>query len=184
MCVREVQLVQNRIAKYPFILGLVALVAGLLLALVYNVTLPIIEKNREEREIATVKQLFSEDVLLKDVSETLGEEEKEAGLTGVIKAIEYGKKYYVYKITFADAFDGDESSCAVVLDEDNRISKFKFVDSADDWSDRYAEKNYIDGLIGETRLGDNDIVSGASKTGESFVRAVNFAISHQRGLLE
>ena len=33
----------NKMVKYPLILGLVALVAGLLLAVVYNVTKPVID---------------------------------------------------------------------------------------------------------------------------------------------
>ena len=42
---------KNKLIKYPLILGTVALVAGLLLALVYNVTKPVIEKNNEEKAI-------------------------------------------------------------------------------------------------------------------------------------
>ena len=40
---------KNKMVKYPLILGTVALIAGLLLAFVYNVTKPVIEKNNEEK---------------------------------------------------------------------------------------------------------------------------------------
>ena len=40
---------KNKLIKYPLVLGTVALIAGLLLALVHNVTKPVIEKNNEEK---------------------------------------------------------------------------------------------------------------------------------------
>ena len=39
---------KNKMLKYPLVLGVVALVAGLLLALVYNITAPIIEENKAD----------------------------------------------------------------------------------------------------------------------------------------
>jgi len=42
---------KNKLIKYPLILGIVALVSGLLLALVHNITKPVIEKNNEEKAV-------------------------------------------------------------------------------------------------------------------------------------
>ena len=49
---------KNKLIKYPLILGTVALVAGLLLSLVYNVTKPVIDKNNEEK--AAVYEVIDE----------------------------------------------------------------------------------------------------------------------------
>ena len=38
---------KNKLIKYPLILGIVALVSGLLLALVHNITKPIIDENNQ-----------------------------------------------------------------------------------------------------------------------------------------
>lgn len=57
---------KNKLIKYPLILGTVALVAGLLLALVYNVTKPVIEKNNEEK--ATVYEVTNEVIYMGGVT--------------------------------------------------------------------------------------------------------------------
>ena len=48
----------NKMVKYPLILGLVALVAGLLLAVVYNVTKPVIDRNTMKRENAAIVEML------------------------------------------------------------------------------------------------------------------------------
>ena len=50
---------ENKLIRYPLILGIIAVIAGLLLAVVYNVTSPIIEKNANKRENDVILEVTS-----------------------------------------------------------------------------------------------------------------------------
>lgn len=169
----------NKMLKYPLILGTIALVAGLILALVYNVTSPIIEKNKNKRENAVVVEMFGDDVKIEDISLTLEDDEKDIGITSVVKARDEGKLYYVYKVTFKDAFDGDESSYVLAIDNNGKIFKFKFTSTGDSYAGNYNSTSYINGLIGKNTLTENDTISGATKTGSSIIESINAAIAHK-----
>ena len=106
---------KNKMIKYPLILGTIALVAGLLLALVYNITAPVVEENKVKRENAIVIEIFGDDAKIEDVSSTLTNIETSEGIYSVLEVTDSGKKYYVYKVTFADAYDGDKSSYVLVM---------------------------------------------------------------------
>lgn len=170
---------KNRLFKYPLLLGTVALVAGLLLALVYNVTSPIIERNKNRRENAAIVEMFGDDVKIEDISSTLNIEEKEEGIKGAVKATDNGSVYYVYKITIADSFDGDESSFVVAIDNEGKIAKIKFSVTGDSYASGYATSSYETGIKGKTNLDDSDAISGATKTGKTIIEAINVSIAHQ-----
>ena len=134
----------NKMIKYPFILGLIALVAGLLLALVYNITNPVIEKNKIKRENQIIIEMFNENVTVTDVSDTLNDSEKSKGLYSVLKVKDGNKTYYVYKVTFADYYDGDESSYVVAINNNSKIHKLKFTAVGDSpYASNYADNGYI-----------------------------------------
>lgn len=169
----------NKMIKYPLILGSIALVAGLLLALVYNVTAPIIEKNKNKRENATVVEMFGENAKITDISDGLKEEDKERGITSVLKVESKGSNYYVYKITIEDSFDGDESSYVVAVDDSGKIAKLRFTSTGDNYASKYASDGFVSSIIGKSELSDSDVVSGATKTGESIIEAINAALNHE-----
>ena len=167
---------KNKMIKYPVILGTIALIAGLLLALVYNVTAPVIEKNRNKRENAVVLEMFGDSAKIIDNSESLTKEDKDAGITSALKV---NSSYYVYKITFADSFDGDESSLVVALDSTGKIYKLKFTETGDSYASSYNTSSYESSVKGKNNLTSSDTVSGATKTGNSVVKAINAAIAHK-----
>lgn len=174
---------KNKMVKYPLILGLIALVAGLLLALVYNVTYPVIEENRIKRENAVVIEMFGEDASISDVSQTLTDTEKSLGVYASLKVTSKSKKYYVYKVNFEDSFDGDVSSYIVAIDSSNKIYKFKFTSAGDSYASKYSSEDYASKIEGKGSLAINkDKVSGATATGKSIVDSINAVIEHAKGV--
>lgn len=169
---------KNKMVKYPLILGLIAFIAGLLLALVYNVTAPVIEKNKNKRENAIVLEMFGENAKITNISDTLNDEEKNKGIYAVLKVQSSGI-YYVYKITTADAFDGDQSTYVVAIDSNGKIHKIEFTATGDSYASGYASDDYESSIKGKTSLSDSDVVSGATKTGKPIIAAINAAISHK-----
>lgn len=169
---------KSKMAKYPLILGLIAFIAGLLLALVYNVTAPIIEKNTNKRENAIILEMFGESSKITNISDTLNEEEKGKGIYAALKVQSSGI-YYVYKISTADAFDGDESSYVVAIDSNGKVCKIEFTTAGDSYASGYASDSYESSIKGKTSLSDSDVVSGATKTGKPIIAAINAAISHK-----
>ena len=69
----------NKMVKYPLILGLVALVAGLLLAVVYNVTKPVIDRNTMKRENAAIVEMLGSNITIYDKSSLISKEENNKG---------------------------------------------------------------------------------------------------------
>jgi len=172
----------NKMIKYPLILGTIALIAGLLLALVYNVTAPVIEKNKNKRENAIVLEMFGESAKISDISDSLTDEEKEKGIYAVLKVVS-GGTYYVYKVNVADAFDGDESSFVVAISSSGAISKLKFTSTGDSYASKYASDSYVNSIKGKNGLStSSDAVSGATKTGKPIIESINAAIAHQGGV--
>ena len=171
----------NKFIKYPLILGGIALVAGLLLAFVYNFTLPIIEKNANKREIAVVIEMFGENAKITYMTNTLNDSTKSKGIYSVLKVVS-GGTYYVYKISVNDSFDGDESSFVVAIDNSGKIFKMEFSQTGDSYASKYASDSYLSSIKGKTNLSDSDVVSGATKTGEPIIDAVNAAIMHKGGI--
>lgn len=169
----------TRMIKYPLILGTIALVAGLLLALVYNITAPVIEKNKNKRENAVVVEMFGENAKITDISDSLESKDRDSGITSVLKVDSKGSKYYVYKITIKDSFDGDESSFVVAIDSLGKISKLKFTSTGDSYASKYASDSYITNIVGKNELSGSDVVSGATKTGDSIVSSINAALNHE-----
>ncbi len=167
----------KRLIKYPLILGLVALVAGLLLALVYNVTAPVIEKNKNKRENAIVLEMYGDDAKIEDISDTLKEEETSKGIYAVLKVTSDGNDYYVYKINVKDAFDGDESSFAVGI-SDGKISKLKFVSTGDSYAGMYSTGDFSSAITGKSEVSDSDVVTGATKTGEPIIESIQASLGH------
>ena len=174
---------KNKMVKYPLILGTIALVAGLLLALVYNITAPVIEENKVKRENAIVIEMFGDDAKIEDISDTLTEVETKEGIYSVLKVTDSGKKYYVYKVTFADAYDGDKSSYVLTLTSAGKIYDLTFTAAGDSYASGYASEDYSEDVKGKGSLSINaDKVGGATATGKSFVASVNTAIKHQGGI--
>ena len=169
---------KNRMVKYPLILGTIALIAGLLLALIYNITAPVIEKNKNKRENAVVVEMFGDSVKIEDNSSSLNDIDKSAGITAALKVNSNGT-YYVYKITFNDSFDGDQSSFVVALDSSGKVYKLKFTAVGDSYANKYSTSGYETSVVGKESLTSNDVVNGATKTGNSVVEAINAAIAHQ-----
>lgn len=167
----------NKMIKYPLILGIVALIAGLLLALVYNVTAPIIEKNANKRENAAIIEIFGEDAKIENISNGLKNEETQKGLNNVYIVESSGKKYYVYKITIKDGVGSDNSSAIVSLNNGN-IHTLKFISVGDDYARTYDSKGYVNGIVGKGKLESSDVVSGATATGEYVIESINAAIAH------
>ena len=170
---------KNKMIKYPVILGTIALIAGLLLALVYNWTAPIIEKNKNKRENAVIVEMFGDDIKINDISDTLNQSEKQTGITAALKVESKGNSYYVYKITVADSFDGDESSFVVAISSDGKVSKLKFTLAGDSYASGYASDSYASSVVGKSELTDSDVVSGATKTGSSIIESINMALDHK-----
>ena len=174
---------EKKMIKYPLILGTIALVAGLLLAFVYNVTAPIIEENKVKRENEIIIKMFGEDAKIEDVSSTLTNTEKKEGIYSVLKVTDNGKKYYVYKVTFADSYDGDESSYVLTLTNTGKIYDLTFTSYGDSYASGYASEDYSEDVKGKGLLNINvDKVAGATATGKSFVSSANAAIEHQGGI--
>lgn len=169
----------NKMVKYPVILGIIALVAGLLLALVYNVTAPIIEENRIKRENAVVIEMFGDNVSISDISDTLNDEEKNIGIYSVLKVTSKSKNYYVYKVTIKDSFDGDESSYIVAIDNSSKVYKLKFSSVGDSYASKYSTDSYASKVEGKGSLTNSDTVSGATATGRSIVESINATIAHK-----
>ena len=172
---------KNKMIKYPVILGVIALIAGLLLALVYNITEPIIEKNKNKRENAIVIEMFGDDVKINDISNTLTKVESDKGIYAVLKVEYSGSNYYVYKVTVADAFDGDESSFVVAIDNEGKVYKLEFTSAGDSYASKYATDSYETSIKGKEELSDSDTVGGATKTGKPIIESINAAIAHKGG---
>lgn len=168
----------NKMVKYPLILGLVALVSGLLLALVYNITAPIIEDNTNKRENAAILEIFGEDAKIENISESLNTDDNDKGVNNAYIVKSNAKSYYVYKISVKDGVGSDDSSAVVAL-EDGKIYTLKFITVGDDYAKTYDSKKYIDGIVSKDSLTNSDVVADATYTGEYLIEAINAAIAHQ-----
>ena len=167
----------NKMIKYPLILGIIALIAGLLLALVYNVTAPIIETNKNKRENATIIEVFGENAQIENISENLNDDDKEKGIDNAYIVESSGKKYYVYDITIKDGVGSDNSSALLALDN-GKIYTLKFITIGDDYAKTYDSKSYIDSIVNEDSLASSDVIGGATLTGEYVVESINAASAH------
>ena len=168
----------NKMIKYPLILGVIALISGLLLSLVYNVTAPIIEKNAYNRETAAIIEIFGEDAEIKNVSDTLTQDDTDSGLNNVYTVNSNSKLYHVYKITVKDGVGSDDSSALVAL-INGEVHTLKFISVGDDYAKTYDSKSYIDSIVGKDSLDNSDTIGGATYTGEYLIIALNAAIAHQ-----
>ena len=168
---------ENKMFRYPLILGAVALVAGLLLALVYNITAPIIEKNTNKRENAAIIEIFGEDAKIENISKNLNSDDTKKGLNNAYVVESNGKEYYVYKITIKDGVGSDNSSAIVSL-YNGTIHTLKFISVGDDYAKTYNNSSYIEGIKNKDSLADSDVVSGATETGVYVVESINAAIAH------
>ena len=167
----------NKLVRYPIILGTVALIAGLLLALVYNVTAPIIAKNANIRENAEIVELFGADATITNIKDSINDTDKKAGVNDAYTVESKGTKYYVYKVTITDGVGSDNSNAIVAL-KDGKVHAFRLTKSGDAYSDKYASENYFNMIKGKNNLKDTDVVGGATATGEYVVKAVNATIAH------
>lgn len=168
---------ENRMFRYPFILGVVALIAGLLLALVYNVTAPIIEKNTNKRENAAIIEIFGENAKIENISDTVEEQDLNKGINNAYVVKSSGKTYYVYKITIKDGVGSDNSSAILALNN-GKIYTLKLTSVGDDYAKKYNNDSYIDGIKNKGSLSDSDVVSGSTATGVYVVESINAAIAH------
>ena len=167
----------NKMVKYPLILGTVALIAGLLLALVYNVTAPIIEKNANKRENAAIIEIFGEDAKIENITKDINKDEIEKGLNNAYIVKSGGKEYYVYKITIKDGVGSDNSSAIVSLNN-GAIHTLKFISVGDDYARTYDSKGYVNSIAGKDKLETSDVVGGCTATGVNVVESINAAIAH------
>lgn len=167
----------NKMIKYPLILGVVSLVAGLLLALVYNFTSPIIEKNANKRENAIILEVFGENAKIENISDSLKSEDSGKGINNVYIVESNGKEYYVYKITIEDGVHDDDSEAIIALDN-GKIHTLKFVSVGDDYAQVYNSNSYINSIKGKESLTDSDVVGGCTATGVNVVSSINAAIAH------
>jgi Na+-translocating ferredoxin:NAD+ oxidoreductase RnfG subunit len=163
--------------KYPLILGVIALVAGLLLALVYNITAPIIENNANKRENAVILEIFGDDVEINNISDELNKSDQNKGLKNAYTVKSAGKEYYVYKITIKDGVGSDDSSAIVAL-RNGKIYTFKLTSIGDDYARKYDSDNYVNGIENKGSLTNGDVVSGSTLTGVYVVDVINAAIAH------
>ncbi len=168
----------NKMVKYPLILGLVALVAGLLLAVVYNVTKPVIDRNTMKRENAAIVEMLGSNITIDDKSSLISKEENNKGINNFYKVTSGSTTYYVYKLTVADGVGSDDSSCVLALDSSGKIYKIKFTVTGDAYAQKYVDSSYLDSKKDKSSLSSEDIVSGATSTGNNFISVVNEAISH------
>jgi len=167
----------NKMIRYPLILGLIALIAGLLLALVYNVTAPIIEQNATKRENATIVEMFGEDAKIEDISDTLNSDDTSKGVDNVYIVKSESKEYYVYKITIQDGVHDDDSNAIVAL-KNGKIYTLKFTKVGDNYAGAYNTNNYINGIVNKGSLTNSDVVSGNTATGVNVIESINAAIAH------
>lgn len=168
---------ENRMFKYPLVLGVVALVAGLLLALVYNITAPIIEKNKNIRENAAIVEIFGESAKIENISDTIEDKDLSKGVNNAYIVKSSGKTYYVYKITIKDGVGSDNSSAILAL-SNGKVYTLKLTSVGDDYAKKYNGDSYVDGIKNKGSLEDGDVVSGATATGVYVVESVNAAIAH------
>ena len=168
---------ENKIVRYPLILGLVALIAGLLLAFVYNITAPIIEENDTKRENKVILDMFGENAKIEDISDTLSNDDKSKGVDDVYIVKSENKEYYVYKITIQDGVHDDDSSAIVAL-KGGKIYTLKFTKVGDNYAEAYNTTDYINGIINKGGLTNSDIVSGNTATGVNVIGSINAAIAH------
>ena len=168
---------ENKLFRYPLILGIVAVVAGLLLAIVHNVTSPIIEKNANKRENAVILEVFGEDAKIENISDTLNEAETGYGVNNAYEVKSEGKTYYVYKLTIKDGVGSDDSAAIVAL-QNGKIYTLKFTSTGDSYANLYNSASYLNKIKGKTGLTDSDVVTGASDTGDNVIGAINAAIAH------
>lgn len=167
----------NKMFRYPLILGTVALIAGLLLALVYNVTAPIIEKNTNKRENAVIIDIFGENAKIENISDTIEEKDLNKGVNNAYIVKSSGKTYYVYKISIKDGVGSDDSSAILALDN-GKVYTLKLTSVGDDYAKKYNSDSYLNGIKNKGSLSDNDVVSGSTLTGNYVVESVNAAIAH------
>ena len=168
---------KNKMVKYPLILGVVALVAGLLLALVHNITAPVIEKNAIKRENAAILEIFGEDIELENISEDISDEEKSKGVNNAYIVESEGKEYYVYKITIKDGVHSDDSAAIVAL-QNGKIHTLKFTSVGDEYAKVYDTKSFVGSIVNKGSLSSSDVISGCTATGSNLVESVNAAIAH------
>lgn len=167
----------NKMIKYPLILGTIALIAGLLLALVYNVTAPIIERNAIKRENAIILEMFGEEADIESVSDSLEDTDKNKGINDAYIVKSGSKEYYVYKITIKDGVGTDDSSAIVAL-KDGKIYTLKFTSTGDSYAEGYNSSSYASKIENKGGLTSSDVVSGATATGMYVVESINAAIAH------
>lgn len=168
---------ENKMLKYPLVLGLVALVAGLLLALVYNITAPIIEKNSNIRENAAIVEIFGENAKIENISDTVEDNDLSKGVNNAYIVKSGGTTYYVYKITIKDGVGSDNSSAILAL-SNGKIYTLKLTDIGDDYAKKYSASSYLNDIKNKGGLADSDVVSGATATGDYVVESINAAIAH------
>lgn len=169
---------KNTVIKYPLVLGSVALVAGLLLALVFNVTSPVIEKNTMKRENAAIVEILGENIVIDDKTSLISKEETNKGINNFYKVSSGTSTYYVYKLTVQDGVGSDDSDCILVLKSDGKIYKVKFTSTGDQYAKNYDDNSYLDSLKDKNSLSSSDVVSGATSTGDNFISIINEAIGH------
>ena len=168
---------ENKMFRYPLILGAVALIAGLLLALVYNITAPIIEKNTNKRENAAIVEIFGENAKIENISDTIEDKDSNKGVNNAYIVKSSGKTYYVYKITIKDGVGSDNSSAILAL-SNGKIYTMKLTSVGDDYAKKYNSDSYINGVKNKAGLSDSDTITGSTLTGNYLVESVNAAIAH------
>lgn len=166
----------KRVITYPLILGIVVLLSTFLLAFVYNITKPIIEENAIIRENQVVLDLFP-GAEIKVVEGELTKDEKDAGLTSVVKVDEN----YVY--TFNTKGFKEGFVFLIAIDGEGNFNAFHIVSSMDTPGhvDNVRSKNYSDIFIDksyDTEFGDNLIITGSTYTSGAVADAVKIAGQH------
>lgn len=168
---------ENRMFRYPFILGVVALIAGLLLALVYNITKPIIEDNAIKRENQAIINIFGKNAKIESITNTIESTDSSKGVKKAFIVQSSGKIYYVYNLYIEDGFHDTDSSAILVL-ENGKINTLKFTTIGDDYAGDYATDDYMDSIRNKDNLADVDVVTDSTLTGVNVIESINAAIAH------
>lgn len=173
---------KNNYIKFPLILSLFGIIATLLLAVVYQVTAPIIERNNNAAEYAALDVMvpgadfvtstvaFSDEAIVKIY---------EAREDGTLAA-------YVYK-TQGSGYGGNTIQFLVAISVDGDFIGFKATDltgQTDGIGSRIGDAEFSDPFVGEPITTTINGIAGATFTSNGAKSAIAAAVAHFRANFE
>ena len=175
-------MLKNTYIKFPLILALFGVLSTLLLAVVYQITLPIIERNANAAEYAAIEELFEGDISTStaDIS----------AYSAIIKLYEVkdGSNVvaYVYKAK-GTGYKGATNIYLIGISPAGNFVGFKAIDLTEqtagigtridtpEFSDQFVNKSIATGI---------SVLGGASRTSEGAITAITAAVSHFNAVLD